>query len=107
MEMEHLTLEDQFIGVPTNSLWIGKMRLDSKHKTKESILFELKRDFEKFVKNGVPNEGLVINRILFDINPAIEIVKDIEEDNLYKIEFFLDFYIPEVGKAEFKTTFNL
>lgn len=82
------------------------MGADSKYKTKESMLLELKRDFEKFVKGGATNEGLIINKILFDINPAIEIIKDIEDNNLYKVEFFLDFYITNEAKAIFKTTFN-
>jgi hypothetical protein len=82
------------------------MKVDTKHKTKESILLELKRNFEQFVKNGALNEGLIINRILFNINPAIKIIKDIEDNNLYKIEFYLDFYIPEGAKANFKTIFN-
>ncbi len=73
---------------------------------KESLLLELKRDFEVFVKKGSSKDGLIINRILFDINPAIEIIRDIEDDNLYRIEFYLDFYIPEKAKANFKTTFN-
>jgi len=73
---------------------------------KESRLLELKRNFESFVKNGASGNGLIINRILFDINPAIEIIKDIEDNNLHKIEFHLDFYIPEGAKANFKTTFN-
>jgi hypothetical protein len=60
------------------------MKVDTKHKTKESILLELKRNFEQFVKNGALNEGLIINRILFNINPAIKIIKDIEDNNLYK-----------------------
>jgi hypothetical protein len=66
------------------------MKVDTKHKTKESILLELKRNFEQFVKNGALNEGLIINRILFNINPAIKIIKDIEDNNLYKIEFYLE-----------------
>jgi hypothetical protein len=73
---------------------------------KESRLLELKKDFEEFVKNGASRDGLIVNRILFDINSAIEIVKDIEDDNLYRIKFYLDFYIPEGAKANFKTTFN-
>ncbi len=79
---------------------------DSRYQTKESRILELKRDFEKFVKKGAPKEGLTINRIIFDINPALEIIKDIEDDNLYIIEFCLDFYILEKAKANFKTTFN-
>jgi hypothetical protein len=82
------------------------MKVGSKHTTKESMLLELKKNFEEFVKKGAFKDGLTINRILFDINPAIEIIKDIDDDNLYKIEFYLDFYISEEAKANFKTTFN-
>jgi hypothetical protein len=106
MEMESLTLEDQSIGTLLDNLQGGQTRVDTKRKTKESKLLELKRDFEEFVKTGASKEGLIIDRILFDINPAIEIIKDIEENNLYKIELFLDFYIPDGAKANFKTIFN-
>jgi hypothetical protein len=78
----------------------GKMK-------KESLLIELKKDFEEFIKKGESANGLIVNKILFDISPAIEIIKDIEDNNLYIIEFYLDFYIPEGARANFKTTFNL
>jgi hypothetical protein len=73
---------------------------------KKPKVLELKRDFEEFVKRGVPNKGLIINRILFDINSAMKIIEDIEDDNLYKIRFLLDFYIPSKTQAVFKVTFN-
>jgi hypothetical protein len=73
---------------------------------KESLIIELKRDFEEFIKKEKSDKGLIVNRILFDITPAIEIIKDIEENNLYKIEFYLDFYIPEGAKANFAITYN-
>jgi hypothetical protein len=77
---------------------------------KETKLLELKKDFEEFVKQGAINKGLNVNRIVFDLDSlvetAIEILKNVEEDNLYRLEFLLNFYIPEGVQATFSTIYD-
>jgi hypothetical protein len=77
---------------------------------KESKVLELKRNFEEFVKRGVPNKGLIINRVVFDLDSllekALKVMKNIEDDNLYKLEFLLNFYIPEGVQATFSTIYD-
>jgi hypothetical protein len=64
-------------------------------------LQEMKSEFEEFVRNGILDEGFIVNHFYFSIPKEVENFFDIVVDDIYIMHISLDTYISKKEKAEF------
>jgi hypothetical protein len=67
---------------------------------------EIKKEFEEFVRDGIPNEGFIVDSFHFSIPEKVENFFDLIANDIYIMHISLDTYISRKEKAEFSIEYT-